>query len=232
MVANYLTTIKLWHFACERTEAEITKLLSQLSSWLTDDASAMLATRLHDATPEESRVEESRVEESRVEESRVEESRVEESRVEESRVEVEVDASLRSAPSPKSPNNRGSRLSESWQPSPDNLHFAEQEGLSVSEIEREAARFRDYWISRPGVGGFKRDWSATWRNWIRNAIEQKGKSNGRNVQDDSKSASAAAGRLLELAKRGQFTFGPRPSLLPSKSDAVVELLPPGRRAQS
>ena len=33
--------------------------------------------------------------------------------------------------------------------------------------------FRDYWVSVPGVKGVKLDWSATWRNWIRN---QKGSS--------------------------------------------------------
>ena len=27
--------------------------------------------------------------------------------------------------------------------------------------------FRDYWIARPGAGGCKLDWLATWRNWLR-----------------------------------------------------------------
>ena len=27
--------------------------------------------------------------------------------------------------------------------------------------------FRDYWIARPGAGGCKLDWLATWRNWVR-----------------------------------------------------------------
>jgi len=29
-------------------------------------------------------------------------------------------------------------------------------------------RCRDYWISAPGQRGVKRDWDATWRNWVRN----------------------------------------------------------------
>jgi len=28
--------------------------------------------------------------------------------------------------------------------------------------------FRDYWVSVPGQKGVKLDWTATWRNWIRN----------------------------------------------------------------
>jgi uncharacterized protein YdaU (DUF1376 family) len=141
--------------------------------------------------------------------------------------EGSIEASLRSAP------QKGSRLSDDWQPSEDSLRFAESEGLTTSEIEREASKFRDYWISRAGSGARKVDWSRTWCNWCRKAAENKnrGNFNGR-IYDDSKSAGAAAGRLLELAKRGHFTFGPRPSLLPSKSDAVVELLPERRRTQS
>lgn len=27
--------------------------------------------------------------------------------------------------------------------------------------------FRDYWIARPGAGGCKLEWAATWRNWVR-----------------------------------------------------------------
>jgi len=128
--------------------------------------------------------------------------------------------------SPCSAPTKATRLSEHWQPSPDHLHFAENEGLSASEIEREAAKFRDYWVGRADAGGVKRDWSATWRNWVRKAKE--GKSNGRWVQDDSKSASAAAGRLAELAERGVQIWGPRPSLLPAEGTNVVRLLPEGR----
>jgi uncharacterized protein YdaU (DUF1376 family) len=64
---------------------------------------------------------------------------------------------------------KGSRLSENWTPSPDNLAFAESEGLSAAEINSESQKFRDYWISAPGQRAVKLDWSATWRNWIRKA---------------------------------------------------------------
>ena len=143
----------------------------------------------------------------------------------EEKKDIEVAAS-----SLRSEATKGTRLSEDWQPSPDNLRFAESEGFSASEIEREAAKFRDYWIGRAGAGGVKRDWCATWRNWIRKAKTER-KPNGRYVQDDSKSASAAAGRLAEMARRGQFTFGPRPGLLPRSGTNGVGLLPSGRSEQ-
>jgi hypothetical protein len=47
--------------------------------------------------------------------------------------------------------------------------FAAREGLSASEIRREADRFRDYWRGMPGQKGVKADWDATWRNWVRKA---------------------------------------------------------------
>jgi hypothetical protein len=30
-----------------------------------------------------------------------------------------------------------------------------------------AAKFADFWHSKPGKGGTKLDWLATWRNWVR-----------------------------------------------------------------
>jgi hypothetical protein len=41
----------------------------------------------------------------------------------------------------------------------------ERKDLSVSKVFEE---FTDYWVSVPGQKGVKLDWSATWRNWIRN----------------------------------------------------------------
>lgn len=35
--------------------------------------------------------------------------------------------------------------------------------------------FRDHWKAKPGQGGTKLDWNATWRNWVRNESVQKGK---------------------------------------------------------
>jgi len=64
----------------------------------------------------------------------------------------------------------GSRLPEDWEP---DRVFATREGLSASDINREADKFRDYWRGMTGQRGVKADWTATWRNWVRKAVEGK-----------------------------------------------------------
>lgn len=91
--------------------------------------------------------------------------------------------------------SRGTRIDPDWKPSPTERLFASQEGLSDFEIDREAARFRDYWKGRAGSGGVKLDWQATWQNWIRTTAEKLGKTPRR--PDGS-----PAGNVLFLAKFG------------------------------
>ena len=55
-------------------------------------------------------------------------------------------------------SSRGTRLPENWSPRP-------EDGFD----EVELAKFRDYWVSVAGQKGVKRDWDATWRNWLRNS---------------------------------------------------------------
>lgn len=70
-----------------------------------------------------------------------------------------------------SKEKRGSRLSAEWILPPEWAEFGTIEGLDAEAVRREADRFRDYWISVPGQRGIKRDWQATWRNWIRKTAE-------------------------------------------------------------
>lgn len=42
----------------------------------------------------------------------------------------------------------------------------------------EAAKFTDFWHAKAGAGGVKRDWPATWRNWIRNVRPTHGQPKG------------------------------------------------------
>lgn len=71
--------------------------------------------------------------------------------------------------------SRGTRIDPDWKPSSIEDHFAISEGLTRVEIDREAARFRDYWKGRAGSGGVKLDWTATWQNWIRSTAEKLGR---------------------------------------------------------
>ena len=50
--------------------------------------------------------------------------------------------------------------------------------LSPDQIAFEFDCFLDYWRAKAGAGAVKRDWPATWRNWIRRS-NQFGASGGR-----------------------------------------------------
>lgn len=63
--------------------------------------------------------------------------------------------------------NRGTRLPPDWQP---DLEWTREQGLQSPDLE--LAKFRDYWSAQPGQKGVKQDWQATWRNWVRRAIER------------------------------------------------------------
>jgi uncharacterized protein YdaU (DUF1376 family) len=73
--------------------------------------------------------------------------------------------------SPKKEPN-GCRLPENFSP---DMDFAIAEGLQPQDAIVEVAKFRDYWKSKAGQAGRKTDWPATWRNWVRKAIEDRSK---------------------------------------------------------
>jgi hypothetical protein len=62
-------------------------------------------------------------------------------------------------------------LPEDWTAPTDWLAWAVAEGLSQNQAAREAERFRDYWRSKSGKDATKADWLATWRNWVRKAVD-------------------------------------------------------------
>lgn len=66
----------------------------------------------------------------------------------------------------------GSRLPPDWKPSEDESGWARKERPDL-DIGKQADRFRDYWIAKTGKEATKLDWTATWRNWIRNAHAEK-----------------------------------------------------------
>ena len=51
----------------------------------------------------------------------------------------------------------------------------------IPNPEREFEKFKDHWISQPGQKGVKKDWLATWRNWVRRSKEFNGQTN--NIKD-------------------------------------------------
>ena len=67
---------------------------------------------------------------------------------------------------------RGSRLPADWAlPKAWEEWGVSELGLSENAVLLEGEKFRDWWIAKPGQGGVKLDWEATWRNWLRKAVE-------------------------------------------------------------
>lgn len=66
----------------------------------------------------------------------------------------------------KGVDTRGTRLPPDWRPSELLIAWASRERADL-DIEVVIAKFRDYWTAKPGKGGTKLDWDATFRNWVR-----------------------------------------------------------------
>ncbi|WP_175869454.1 YdaU family protein [Bartonella gabonensis] len=73
--------------------------------------------------------------------------------------------------------DRGCRLPADFEPDYD---FALAEGLPPERVKIEIAKFKDYWKAKAGKDACKRDWHATWRNWVRNSKKYEINNKGRN----------------------------------------------------
>lgn len=62
----------------------------------------------------------------------------------------------------------GTRIPADWALSEEERQYAKSKGV---DADQEAEKFHDHWLSKSGATGMKADWSAAWRNWVRNAIE-------------------------------------------------------------
>ena len=82
-----------------------------------------------------------------------------------------------------SPKKVGSRISADWALPSEWLDWAVGQGMSAQAAQDQGERFRDYWIGRAGKDGVKLDWQATWRNWIRKALEDRATSKAQRQPD-------------------------------------------------
>ncbi len=106
--------------------------------------------------------------------------------------------------------NRGCRLPEDFEPDYD---FAIEEGLPPERVKVEIAKFQDYWRSKAGANATKIDWQATWRNWVRKAIEDLEKTkntnkNGGNNGNFSKNQRTCGGTgetIRNLIRKAGFS---------------------------
>lgn len=76
---------------------------------------------------------------------------------------------------PKEPartTSRGTRLPEPFEVTEEmRAWYRENIGAAVNGV-LEHEKFLDYWRSRTGQVAVKKDWIATWRNWMRTALER------------------------------------------------------------
>jgi hypothetical protein len=72
----------------------------------------------------------------------------------------------RSEPKPRAKIAKlGTRLPSDWQPSPETVQWAKDNG--IADPLRHVPEFRDYWCAVPGARGTKLNWDATYRNRLR-----------------------------------------------------------------
>jgi hypothetical protein len=79
----------------------------------------------------------------------------------------------RTQPDPKEQEQgarkRATTLPEGWKPAPE-PELIKAIGGDVA-ARRELEKFRDHWASQPDSKARKKDWQATWRNWLRKSGE-------------------------------------------------------------
>lgn len=108
-----------------------------------------------------------------------------------------IPPSLRSVP----PTPRATRIPDGWTPDP-SLRSWTAETLTGSGINAnvELEKFRDYWAAKAGADARKVSWDATWRNWIRKALERAPGAPGTAVAVRGSAANTgAAARVLQRA---------------------------------
>lgn len=77
---------------------------------------------------------------------------------------------------------RGTRLPPDWAPDDDLREWAKNERPDL-DVDTVLDRFRDHWVAQPGAKGVKLDWSATFRNWVRNEKAETRRRGGSGSED-------------------------------------------------
>lgn len=101
--------------------------------------------------------------------------------------------------------------------------------MKPEQVRTEAAKFADYWHAKAGRDAAKLDWSATWRNWCRKAIEDAARSTVRAAGPESfreRDARIAAEQVKRLTgglvhDRAALGEPPKRELLPFERGYVA-----------
>jgi len=112
---------------------------------------------------------------------------------------------------------RATRLPDDWKLPREWGEWALSEGWPEDAIRAEADKFRDYWISKSGKDATKRDWLATWRNWMRRVPKHSPKQQRREPNDAPSAtdiARRAGDRWARRMDSGQGADAPEPLFQP------------------
>jgi len=113
--------------------------------------------------------------------------------------------------SKRNKNQRGARLPEDWELPEEWRAWAKKDRPDL-HLNTVAECFKDHWLSVSGTRALKRDWFATWRNWIRREqkVGERQFSNGGSrpawanlPRDDDKLPNHASVYGLVVAKKGE-----------------------------
>ena len=124
----------------------------------------------------------------------------------------------------------GSRLSEDWKPSESDVEYGRALMLTDAQIKDIAEDMRLWALANAHRQvARKENWSMAFKGWMRREAK-KVNPHGKPPNNPG-SLVQAADRLIDKAKRGEFTFGPRPGRPPvaaEPSQTAFRLLPPRR----
>jgi uncharacterized protein YdaU (DUF1376 family) len=64
------------------------------------------------------------------------------------------------------PSGEATRISQDWFLSKSFGEWAAKERPDI-DVRKEAEQFKDFWLGQPDDKGFRKDWFAVWRHWVR-----------------------------------------------------------------
>ena len=112
-------------------------------------------------------------------------------------------------PPPARPTERGTRLPSPWVLPDEWVAWCREQWPTMPDafIVRQSSEFADYWHSLPGSKGRKVDWLATWRRWIREAVDRQRERGARGQAPPGRMTQADAGRIATEFFRKQAEEG-------------------------
>lgn len=78
------------------------------------------------------------------------------------------------------PETEGTRIHPDWKPTDEQVTQAivDQPAWDAAEVARQARKFRNHWLSKPGDAALRTNWDLTWENWVLSHDPSKDRSAG------------------------------------------------------